>query len=276
VLVWKLLNARREKRAREAAQQAGLPAAEVEEAVLFARLSVHTVRRDIRHLTGLAQEAGIAGAAVFLDDQIAAVRDEIQHTHELDEMIMSDLERSRVSAWTRTRGRRQPGEEGKMEPSEILRHRTEEGAAEAALYGRLQENLRRRENLRAELRLLRFGRQNVPEPEDLEDRTLAQAVMELEDPEKARDAALRLLRRELRQLSDASRVPLSGDMLALERLRVQQLEVRIRNLRDYIRMPGSEGEDGATSFEVLYEEIPVRRLAAGNPTEEEGGESGAT
>src|SRR3954470_10920670 len=99
VSVCKLLNRKRAERARKAARDAGKSPEEVEEAAAFARVSVWAVRRDLAALKGRVQDAGLAGAALFLDDQIAAVRDEVQQTHEMDEAIMEDLERSRGETW---------------------------------------------------------------------------------------------------------------------------------------------------------------------------------
>lgn len=258
--VMRLLNRRREGEAREAARLAGKTVEEAEEAAALARVGVHTVRREISMLKAAAQDAWTAGAAVFLDDQIAAVRDEIEETHRMDEEIMLDLERSRSPSWVRTKGSR--GDDGRIEAQEVTRHRVEEGAAAAGLYGRLQENMRRRAALRAEERMLRFGRQVMPEPEEPgEELTMAQAVMDLDDPDKARDAALSMIRQTLKGLAKASSAPMSGDMLAFEQLRLKKMEARIRSLREYVR--SEEEEEGPASFEVVFSRLPRKELETG-------------
>lgn len=260
VQVCRLLNRHREARARAAGIDAGKTAEEIEEMVQFARLTVWSVRRDMNALKARAQEAALVGAALFLDDQISAVRDEIQQTHDMDEAILLDLETSRGEQWTRTREKRVGGDEGGIAPTETLRQ-VKDSAASAALYGRLQENARRRGELRAEERLLRFGRQSAPAPTVEEEQTFTELVMDMGDPIKARGAALQLLRREIQDLETASRAPLAGDMLRLETMRVQQIEARIKSLRDFIQLP--DNDDGKSkTFEISFEVIPMKQITA--------------
>lgn len=271
VEVWRLLNRRLVKNAKEAAQQAGKSPEEVAEAGEEAGISLQTVRADLRVLLGGAQEAWLAGAAVFLDDQLAQIVDDIEETYSLAEEIRDDLVRTRAAA--RTRGAQvRKMVEGReitvIEPTEVVR----EPAAAATLYGRLIEVFRLRQKLRAEERTVRFGRLHVPDPEEgeEEERTLAEIVSEIDDPETARQACLRYLRREMKNLARAAKVPLAGDMAQMNLARTRQMESELRTFREYVRLP-PEQRGGKThrTFEVAFERHETRRLPAGESAEGE-------
>lgn len=268
-----LLNERRCDLARKSAIARGKGGKELEEIVEAARLSVQSVNRDIRIVRGRAQQAAAAAMGVRLDDQIASVWAELEASHHREEAIMVDLERSRSPAFVRTRGKQTgktkvvDGQTVKeIEPTEVVRWRQEEGAVQAALYGRLQAEVKIRMELRAEHRMLWLGRQFVPDAASAEaDQTIAQAVLDMNgDPNVARETALLLLRRELRSLATSGETPLSGDMIRLEQARISTTINRVKGLREYMRLAdGEAGTNGHRTFEVSFQEVAPR--AAGAP-----------
>lgn len=266
VEAWRLLNARREKLARKAAQALGKSAAEVEEAARTARLTVQTVRGDIRVLKTRAQVAGVGAMALKLDEHISAVRDEIEATYLLDEQIMADLERSRSQRWTRRVGK--PDETNKtIQPVQVVSYAREDVASPAALYGRLQDNIRLRAELRARELMLLYALETAPPAEFDEVPTLAQSLSGLDDPEAARQAVLAGYERELRGLQAAARLPLAGDLMKLERDRLAVQEARLRAHREYMRRPEEEADGKHRTFELSFVEVLPRQLAATNGAE---------
>lgn len=258
IRAWELLNNRRGELARRAALAAGQSPEAAESAADDACLTVQSVRRDIRIVLARVRAAAEARAAVFLDDQLRSCQLEIEATFERDDEILSDLERSRRTRWTKTRGVAPGGgAPAAPVPVEIVSYREDEAPGLAALYGRLAENSRLRMALRGEMRLLYFGRRGLAVEDDQAPTvgvaTFAQLVTRLSDPEKARDAAMQLFARELASLVSSESMPVPAELAALERMRVQRSESRVRLLREFVRAtaPG-DTEDGRT-FEVHFE-----------------------
>lgn len=230
--VWRALNHHRQTIARETALQTGKTPEDADAVAREAQVSIRTVRSDIRVLENRVQNASLAGTAALLDNQVREIQEEIETTLEMDEEILSDLEASRRA-----------------------------GAADQALYGRFQANALLRIKLRAEKRVVCMGRMSIPIDVAAVNQTMAQAISGLDDPEAANEACLRLIRRELVELTAAVGAPLAGDMIHMEKTRIATMEARLRSLsriREYVK---SENGDGTPrSIEVVFERVQRRQL----------------
>lgn len=253
--VAKILNDRRAAAARQTAQAIGLSEEEAEAAAERAQLSLRTVQLDHQIVVRRLQEAQHAVGGVFLDDQIAEVRAEISASHDLDDRIHGEIERAHRMKARRTRGRRD--DQGRPQPDEVEVHERENLPAPAGLYRSLQENFRIRERLRAELRSLKFGR--LWFPEQGQEQTFAQALTDLQDPEEAREAALKLYSREIEALMRSEELPSfpgSAEIARAERLRVQRQAQRLRELRTFIDLAPAPDRPGAFELVVREEAVP--------------------
>ncbi len=246
---WKLLNERRSARAREQALARGVSASEADAAAEAARLSVQTVRGDMRVVWNDLRQGSLANGAAFLDEQLASIQEEISWTYQMDEMILEDLARSRVVRKSVTRGSAANG--GPPQPTQILSYRQDEAAGRAELWGRVQENAKLRLKLRAEQRMVKFGRDMLPAAEG--DETFAQLLTKLQDPAQAQEAVLGLLGREIALLDRADHLPVTSEVAALDRIRAQRVQQKANQIREYLRLPGAVVEEGkARSMEVVF------------------------
>lgn len=99
-----------------------------------------------------AAAAGHEDVATLVARQAAEVMRDIEVTYRTEREVREDLAVSRASKdWERIKGRR--GKDGQLTPSEMVRH-TQQSAASAALWTVLDRCLKRRTELRRELRAL--------------------------------------------------------------------------------------------------------------------------
>lgn len=244
-----ILNERRSETARALALATGKTAEEADAAALGARLSDRSIQRDINLVIDRLREASTSVAAVMLDDQIGQCHRDIEATYALDEMAIADLERSRRRQKTKTIGR-STGKGEKPVPVEIVSEREEDLPGEAAIYAVLQTNIERRIRLRTEMRTLRFGKQFLPTAAASAIETFAQVKTGEESAKTAREKAIDLYEKEIASLGEAERMlgPVSPEIAALERLRIQKQQTKIRALREFVRLT-EPSEDGRKSYE---------------------------
>lgn len=224
------LNTHRVQQAKRSAAQRGLSEEETEQIVKAARLSKPTVRRDVDYVTRGLGSAVEAGTAVHLDQQIERLEKEIERLHQLDEMIMEDIRRAREPQHSKQVGT----PDGKEVKVALVERRTANLAAPAGLYSQLRLNALARLQFHQEIMRLRWGK--LWFQRHAEAQNFSQALVEVnsQDPERARAAAELLLEREYKFLEHAQSqapVPLSGEMLAAERIRLQRSRDRIETLR---------------------------------------------
>ena len=247
----KILNDSRSEKARALALAFGKTEEEADAAARGARLSERSIERDVSIVVSRLREAQTSAAAVMLDDQIEECRRDIEGTYALDEMAIADLERSRRRQKTKTIGRAQ-GEGKPPVAVEVVSEREEDLPGEAALYAVLQTNIERRIRLRTEMRTLRFGKQFLPAAEGaVTVATFAQLQTGEESAKTARERAIDLYEREMASLGEAEKMlgPVSPEIAALERLRIQRQQTRVRQLREFIHFT-EPGEGGQKSYEL--------------------------
>lgn len=256
-----VLNQRRAKLAREKALALGKSPEEAETAGQLAELSRPSVTRDLQAVLKRLREATTAAGAVFLDEQIAAVRKDILASYRIDGEVWQDIEASRQIQWTRTTGT----PEGKeVRPTGLVRH-TQDAAADAALFAVLQRNFQRRQELRRELIQLEYGRQWAAGLDEPRHRLFVQRLGNLSDPEAARQAAVDLYTSELEAMAHADSMgPAPAELATMERIRLERLRTRAQLLREVIPMTREGGANGkpSGSYRILVER-------AGNATEAE-------
>lgn len=261
--VARVLNEKRAAAAREFALALGKSDDEAEEAADAARLSVQTVRRDLRVVDERLRRASEATAAVWLDDQIADVQADIERTYEIDQQILDDLQRSRDEVHTQTEG--VPQGERNIRTTRVLTRRRASAPASADLYQALIRTMEYRGRLRGELLRLRYGRDWFANR--VEERNFVQSIVDLDDPEKAREAAMALYRREVEALIRTEKMdigPMPPEVVQAERLRVQRLAGRIGAVRALIaagkpdippNAPGSGSRGSNGSYELVVTRV---------------------
>lgn len=257
------LNERRAAGARAYALATGKSADEADEAARRARLSELTVRRDVGLVLQRVRSAADTTAATFLDEQLAAVQEEIDGTHRTDEMIIEAWGRSLQRSWTRRRGRPEVDESGeplrdasgrpRVQTLEILDHRGEE-PGERGFIAELGANVDRRQRLRAEQRTLRFGREFIKSLAESQQQRAASASA---SGELDRDTLLLRLDEEHYALSHAEALGLATGLpgaATIERLRAQRKAEAVRRLRVYAEL--ERGKRGADVVEMIFEVQP--------------------
>lgn len=247
----RVLNDRRATAARAAAVALGESPEAVEAAVAASQLSRQVVARDIRIALERMRAGTNLASALWLDDQIAEARHGIEQLANVNDMLLEDLRRSRTVRWTRTRMERvvrkvkKPGEEkeadeASAEPVGMVTH-NEEGPARAALYMVFIRNIEAQGRLRAEIRQLRFGRLWFPDRQP--DESFTESLMQIDDPEKARKAALEMLANTISSLCQSEQFaigPGTAQAIQAERLRLTAQAQRVRQLQEFVEIVSPE------------------------------------
>ena len=267
-----MVNSARYRRHRDQALADGKSEDEAKQIGRCAHVSVATIRSDLKTLVNRARQAGVAGAVAFLDDQIQAIEDDIEETYRIAAAIWEDIERSRNTRRNRTRGQGfetpngdsdfYDGENGPREV-ELIRETTENMPAQAALWGRLVEVTRRRQELREEQRLVRFGQMTFDREAQLSTsrQSIAQVMTRIDDPEAAKEAVLRMIAYEIESLEAAQQMPMSGDMLKLHAMRQDIATGGTKNFRDYLKLAEQVGRN--STFEIAYQLVGVEEEKTG-------------
>lgn len=268
VQVARVLNERRAAAAKEFSLVMGRSPEEADADGQAARLSVQTVRRDLRVVDERIRKGADAAAAAWLDEQIDATQHDIERTYVIDEQVAEDLERSRSEVVTSTRGVPGENDEGEviLVTKDVTTRRRANGPARAELYQILVRNVELRMKLRAEMRTLRYGQAWFANR--VEEATFSQTIVDLHDPDKARDAAVALYRREVEALVRSEKMeigPMPAEILAAERHRVQRLATRVGAVKALISAgkpdlpPNAPGSGQRGSYELI-----VTRVSPGN------------
>jgi hypothetical protein len=267
-----ILNERRAAAARETARALGASDDEAEQAARDAQLTPQQIGIDVRVAQERLQQATNVASALWIDDDIAEVSGQIAQLARLADMILEDLQASRSVRWTRTKGEKvtrkvkKPGqdkevEESALEPTGMVTH-AEDGPARAALYMVYLRNLDQQAKLRAERRQLRFGRQWFPEQRQT---SFTEALLQTEDPEAARKAALAMLARDIASLcrdEQFALAPATAQSIQAERLRLTAQAQRVRQLQEFVEVVSpADGPKGGV--EVVVSRRTARPEAAG-------------
>ena len=246
--VAEVLNARREQQALETAQAMG----EDESACLAIakeeRLSFGTVSRDIQTVQSRIRLSTDSSAAILLDEQMAMCLRDIEDTYDDDDEIRTDLERSRSEKKTVTKGTAGPSG---SDITNVIRT-TGESAGRAALWNAIIRNRNARGELRAEMRLLQFGRAHA-QLASQERTSFASAVTGETDPAKAREIALEALGQEIDWLAKVEALdigPSSQEISAMHRGRLASSTHRLRMIREFVEVAVGDGEKDGFEFRV--------------------------
>jgi hypothetical protein len=260
-----ILNDRRERDAREAAQTLGKPPEVVEREAKAARLSKTAVLRDIAIAKQRMRHAANVGTAVWLDDDIAEAQHAIAQLVDLNDQVLEDLERSRRQHWTRTNGKKIKGakkdDKPMVEPQSMVTFRRDEVPGLAALYAVFIRNLETQAKLREEIRELRLGRRDLPVQEP---KTFASALLAIDNPERARTYALELLTREVDSLCSMELQPIAPANVAVirsERLRIQQQAERFRQLYGLAKLAGESTGERSGVVEIVVQRRTKRETS---------------
>lgn len=286
-----MLNGVRAEVARQHALALGKSADEANEAAETAQLSVRTIRNDLRTARERAQEAGRMGMAALIDEQIAALQDDLEDSYRASTEIWQDIARSRRVKVTRTKGKfRRPaaqqtftakGEEAlalvhglgladsaegerlvqiiadtmtatPVEP-EDMETEIREGPATAALYGRLVAERAERRKIHERILELSCGRELVHSAEGRE--SLAQLATQISDPARAREAALEALTDELRFLLTSEYLdgvgPWTPQLIRSQRSRTADLVQRVKAVKELTAVAGTGDEPSSFTFRVV-------------------------
>lgn len=263
--VHKALNAKRIEVAESFAREIGGTEEEIHAAGLRSVVSEQTVRRDIRAVDEGLKRGQLAGSALLIDQQMDQVKEEIEKTLVNEEEIYRDLALSRGFKQTQTRGvpHAEDGQGRKIETVEVV-ERQRDGSGSPALWMVLIRNAQLRIQLREELLGLQYGRvwfANRPQ-----EATFKQRLVDMSDPQAAQQAVQELYDRELQALMRAETLelgPMPPELLAAERLRVQMMTQRLKDVRSLVvatrARTGTNAapEDRVPGYQLTVTRVPV-------------------